>query len=172
MVPLGRHIFLPHTAFFIPDMDFHRIISDYFCQIRNRFPSEFQVWRSGIRGIFGMLGHRFNPQPAQWVKDPALLQLQLRLQLCRNCGQDLIPGSGTPYAVGQPKNKTKKEAIPFGCLFCIILIHCKYKQPNSIIRTLEALQNITAIPSSVQLPIFFPFWSLAKRSEAKKEEEG
>ena len=43
-------------------------------------------------GISGALGHRFNPLPAQCVKDPALLQLQHRSQL--QLGSD-------------PKNKNK-----------------------------------------------------------------
>lgn len=30
---------------------------------------EFLLWHSGISGILGMRGHRFNPQPGQWVKD-------------------------------------------------------------------------------------------------------
>lgn len=33
----------------------------------------------GSAAASGALGHRFNCWPAQWVKDPALLQLQLRL---------------------------------------------------------------------------------------------
>ena len=43
---------------------------------------------------------------AQGAKDPALPQLQRRLQLW---GSDLIPGLGTPYATGQPKKKKKRE---------------------------------------------------------------
>ena len=42
---------------------------------------------------------------AQWVKDPVLLQLRLG---CK-CSLDLIPGQGTPYAVGQPKKKNKNS---------------------------------------------------------------
>lgn len=45
------------------------------------------------------------PGWAQWVKDPAFLQLWLRSQL----PLDLIPGPGTPYAVGQPEGKKKKK---------------------------------------------------------------
>ena len=37
------------------------------------------------------------PHPAQWVKD---------LALC-NCGSDLIPGPGTPYATRWPKKKKR-----------------------------------------------------------------
>ena len=39
---------------------------------------EFPLWRSGIDGVSGVLGRRFHPRPAQWVKDPALLQPQVR----------------------------------------------------------------------------------------------
>jgi len=46
-----------------------------------------------------------SPGPAQWVKDLALLQLQLRSQA--GLGSDL--GPGTPYASGQPKKKEEEE---------------------------------------------------------------
>ena len=45
------------------------------------------------------------PSLAQGVKDLALLHQQRRLQLCSG----LIPGLGTPYAMGWPKKKMKKE---------------------------------------------------------------
>ena len=44
------------------------------------------------------------PSPAQWVKDPALLQLCLRLKL--RLGSN--PGLGTPYAMGRPKKNINK----------------------------------------------------------------
>jgi len=40
---------------------------------------EFLLWCNGIGRVVGVLGCRFDPQLAQWVKDPALLQLRLRL---------------------------------------------------------------------------------------------
>ena len=43
------------------------------------------------------------PSPAQWVKDPALLQLKLHSQL----NSDLIPGPGAPYAAGRSKKKVE-----------------------------------------------------------------
>ena len=46
------------------------------------------------------------PGLAQWVKDPVLLQLK---HTGCNCGSDMIPGPGNPYAVGQPKKKNKKR---------------------------------------------------------------
>ena len=47
------------------------------------------------------------PGLAQWVKGPALLQLCLRLQLLQ-LRFHLIPGPGTPYAVGQPKKRIQQ----------------------------------------------------------------
>ena len=44
------------------------------------------------------------PSPAQWVEDPTLLQLWCRLKLWL----DLIPGPGTPCALGWPKKENKK----------------------------------------------------------------
>ena len=35
------------------------------------------MWRSGIHGILGARGHRFDPQAAHWAKDPRLLQLKV-----------------------------------------------------------------------------------------------
>ena len=43
--------------------------------------------------------------PAQWVKDPTLLQLRHRPQLW--LGSD--PSPGISYVAGQPKKKKKKE---------------------------------------------------------------
>ena len=44
---------------------------------------EFPLWCSRIGSVVGALGHRFDPWPdTQWVKDLALPQLWLRLQLC------------------------------------------------------------------------------------------
>ena len=42
---------------------------------------ESPLWCNGIGDILGVWGHRFNPGLAEWVKDPALLQPQLRSQL-------------------------------------------------------------------------------------------
>lgn len=63
---------------------------------------------------------------------------------------------------------SSKYRIPFGYLFCIILIHCKYKQLNLIIYILEVLQNITAIP----LFSYLFFLRMAKGSGAKKGRRG
>ena len=41
--------------------------------------------------------------PAQWVKGPGVAVTAINVGY--NCGLDLIPGLGTPYASGQPKMK-------------------------------------------------------------------
>ena len=52
---------------------------------------------------------------ASWVPSPAQ-HSALKIQRCRSCGSghdcssDLIPGSGAPWAIGQPKMKRKKRA--------------------------------------------------------------
>ena len=51
------------------------------------------------------------PSSAQWVKDPVLP----RWGTGHNCGSDLFPGPGTPYALGQPKKKKKKKRWHDGC---------------------------------------------------------
>ena len=43
----------------------------------------------------------FIPSLAQWVKDLGLLYLGVG----HHCSTNMIPGPGTPYAVGQPKKK-------------------------------------------------------------------
>ena len=48
------------------------------------------------------------PSLAQWVKDPELPQLQLRLQPWYLY---LIPGPGTPYAMEWTKKEKKKSEI-------------------------------------------------------------
>ena len=41
------------------------------------------------------------------LKNPALLQLHC--DIGHNCGSDLIPDPGTPYAMGQPKMKKENK---------------------------------------------------------------
>ena len=51
------------------------------------------MWGNWIGGVSGALGRGFDTQPT----------LGLRIQHCDrgfNCGSDLIPGPGTPYASG------------------------------------------------------------------------
>ena len=54
------------------------------------------------------------PALAQWVRDPALMKPH-------NCGSNLIPGPGTPYAMGWPKKETattKQQAMLDGSSTC------------------------------------------------------
>ena len=52
------------------------------------------------------------PGPAQWVKDPALPQLQHGLPLC----SDLIPGPGIPCAWGSQKKRYQQSDTAVRCL--------------------------------------------------------
>ena len=82
---------------------------------------EFPLWLNEINGFLAALGHRFH-----------LAQRNgLRIRCCHscglghsygwdlgcNCGWDLIPCLGTPYAVRQPKTKNEKEQ----CASCYYL---------------------------------------------------
>ena len=49
------------------------------------------------------------PSPAQWLKDPALLQQR---GIDHNCDLDLISDLGTLYALGQPKKAKKNWGVP------------------------------------------------------------
>ena len=61
------------------------------------------VWLNGISSILGALGRRFDPRPST-VKDLALLQLQLRLQL--QLGSDPWPRSSICLGAKKKKNHT------------------------------------------------------------------
>ena len=60
---------------------------------------------------------RLIPGPAQWVKDPALLQLQLRLQLW--LGSDLWPGNS--IGLGKAEKKKTPKTIFNGEDLCYTL---------------------------------------------------
>ena len=47
------------------------------------------------------------PSPAQWVKGSSVATDAEHIG--HNCSWDLIPGLGTPYALGRPKKKKKKK---------------------------------------------------------------
>ena len=72
-----------------------------------------RVSRSSLcdaRGLAASWEHRnigVIPHLAQWVKEPVLPQLWLRLKPRHRL--DLIPGPGTPYAAGHKKKKKKKK---------------------------------------------------------------
>lgn len=63
---------------------------------------ESLLWGNRVRSVSGALGHRFNPAPAQWVKDLAILQLW-QLQL----GSDPMAQLQMPW--GSKKQKTKQK---------------------------------------------------------------
>ena len=58
---------------------------------------------NGIGSVLGVLGRRFDPGPAQWVKDPLLPQLRMGC----NCISDLIPGPGAPQAKREKEKEMK-----------------------------------------------------------------
>lgn len=68
---------------------------------------EFPQWHTGIGVVSAAPGCSFDPQTALWVKDPALLQLRLWLQLRLRSDPwpDLISGWGAPHAVVARKEK-------------------------------------------------------------------
>lgn len=64
------------------------------------------LWLSGIGGVFGVVRLRFDP--LAWHSGSSIW-------LCSSCslghsfGSNLIPGPGTPSAVGWPKKKESKN---------------------------------------------------------------
>lgn len=109
----------------------------------------------------------FGPGWSIWegLDDETSIVYQCGLDATAEKGKTLFLSDGTYFC-------HISKRFPLEDIYCIILIHYKCKQLNLIIFTLEALQIITATPSSLQLPIFFLFLRLAKGSGAKKEEEG
>ena len=79
-------------------------IFPFVCVIFNYCHQEFLLWCNEIGDVLGMLGCRFDPCPAQWVKDLALLQLQFMLQVW--LGSD--PWRGNPMGCGCPPQKKEK----------------------------------------------------------------
>ena len=65
--------------------------------IEKNIHCEFPLGHNGIGGVLGALGCRFDPQP------------RLGILYCHSFSSDLIPGPGTPYAMGWPKRKKKKK---------------------------------------------------------------
>ena len=61
-------------------------------------------WPKGIFSVLGALGCRFNPGSAQQVKELACRSVNLG----HDYSSDLIPGLGTPCAMGRPKMKINK----------------------------------------------------------------
>ena len=57
------------------------------------------MWCNGVGGVLGALGCRFDTWPGT---------VGLKIWHC-NCSLDLIPGWGTPNAMGRPKQKREKK---------------------------------------------------------------
>ena len=61
-----------------------------------------------------MPGHRFNPQPG--AVSYRIWRCYCSCSIGLDCGWDLIPGPGTPNAVGRPKKKKHRDGTPIdGC---------------------------------------------------------
>ena len=67
---------------------------------------EVPLWYNGISGVLGVLGCRFKPRLAQWVKDPVLPQLQHRPQLWLRFN----PWPRNSICHGKAKKKKKKRS--------------------------------------------------------------
>ena len=67
---------------------------------------EFPLAKNGIRVISEALGCRFDPQPGTVAEGSGVAP---SWGLDNNLGLDLIPGPGTPYALGWPKKEKKKR---------------------------------------------------------------
>lgn len=66
----------------------------------------FSLWRHGIHCFSAAPGRRFDPLAQHsGLEEPALLHLR---QVGRNCGSNLTPDPGTPYAAGQAEKRGKK----------------------------------------------------------------
>lgn len=60
-----------------------KIVNFMLCVFYNkkREEVELSLWCNRIGGVLGVLGREFDPQWAEWVKVPVLLQLWLSLHL-------------------------------------------------------------------------------------------
>ena len=86
-------------------INFHLKLQLFFlCMVMKKLTKEqFPLWRNGIDGILGALGHRFDPWPAWWIKNLVLPQLWLKSQLWLR--SDPWPRNST--CPGGPKKKKK-----------------------------------------------------------------
>ena len=57
-----------------------------------------------------------------WVRSLAW-HSGLGIQHCRSCGMDLIPGPGTPYATGQPKEKKNTKKVKSTHNLITLILH-------------------------------------------------
>ena len=73
-----------------------------------KWHGEFPLWPKGIGGVSAVPGCRFDPRPSTVGKK---IRHCCSCSIGHNCSSDLIPGPGTPYAVGWPKKKKTKQQI-------------------------------------------------------------
>ena len=77
------------------------------------------LWHNRIGGVLGALGSRLDPQTVRWVKDSALPEQLLRLQLQLRSD----PWLSKPIFLGWSEKK-KKASIPSNCfMYHIYLPH-------------------------------------------------
>ena len=85
-------------------------VSALLCTLQRPLPARNQTQSLGVPAVaqrdwrhFGST--RTQGSPAQWIRIPRCC----RCDLGQDCGLNLIPGLGTPYAVGWLKKKKKKK---------------------------------------------------------------
>ena len=102
---------------------------------------DFPLWFNGIGSASEAPGHRFDPWPCRWAKDPLWPQLWCRSQL--RLGSD--PWPRTPYLMGGQKRKRKKLSNMCSCYV--------YKSGFSQCYTIQiTFRNILAIkPDTTKL---------------------
>ena len=68
------------------------------------------LWCNRVVSVLGALGRRCDPSPALWVEGPALLQLQLRLQLWLR--SDPCPGNSICHRAAKKEKRKEKVNRP------------------------------------------------------------
>ena len=91
--------------------------------------SEFPLWHNRIGSISAELGCKFNPQPGQWVDDPMLPQLSLRVQLYLRCD----PWPGNSICCRAAKKKRERDYI--------------------LISTVQSSSSFTSLPTLVMVSL-------------------
>ena len=101
---------LPQTCWVAPTQVCPRVILPNEQFFRNHFifkeNKEFPLWHDRLGGVSGAPGCRF-PSLA-WHSGLGIRHCCSCEITGHNCGLDLIPGPGTPYATGKPKKKKKR----------------------------------------------------------------
>ena len=85
-------------------------VSALLCTLQRPLPARNQTQSLGVPAVaqrdwrhFGST--RTQGSPAQWIRIPRCC----RCDLGQDCGLNLIPGLGTPYALGWPKKKKNQK---------------------------------------------------------------